>query len=96
MKIFSQSIASGTEWKPCIECGRVFECGEIITSISTDSGFSVRYWYCCLCIERFCPKGFFDDPEYICDRLDRLIELERFGNYGRYIPYCRVESYSQN
>ncbi len=95
MKIFSQGIASGREWKPCIECGRVFESGEIITSISTDSGFSVRYWYCCLCIERYCLGGFSGDPEYICDRVDRHIELEKSNNYDRYTPYG-IERCSQN
>jgi len=102
MKIFSQSTASGTEWKPCIACGRVFECGEIITSLSSDSDCDVMYWYCCLCLEWFwaggalADRGYWADPEYIDDRFDRLVELEQFKNYARYVPYYRLESCSQN
>ena len=96
MKIFSQIIATGKEWKPCIECGRVFVYGEIISSISTDSGFSVTYWYCCECIERFSLPNLYIDPEYICHRVDRLIELEKPNNYKRYIPYNSIERCSQN
>jgi len=96
MKIFSQIIATGKEWKPCIECGEVFVWGEIISSISIDSGFSVTYWYCCECIERFFRPTFYIDPEYICHRVDRLIELEKFNNYERYTPYGSIERCSQN
>lgn len=95
MKIFSQIIATGKEWKPCIECGRVFVHGEIISSISTDSGLSVTYWYCCECIERF-SLNLYVDPEYICHRADRLIELGKFNNYERLTPYDSIEYCSQN
>lgn len=56
MKIFSKYTATGKEWKPCIECGRVFFHGEIVSSIATDSDCSVTYWYCHKCIAKFFPK----------------------------------------
>ncbi len=96
MKIFSQAIATGREWKPCIECGRVFECGEIISSISTDSDCSVTYWYCCECIERFSQPKLYVDPEYICHRVDRLIELKKPNHYERYTPYDNIARCSLN
>ena len=86
MKIFSKAIATGKEWKPCIECGRVFEWGEIISSISTDAGYSVTYWYCCKCIARFFPPKIHTryDPDYVRGRMDRLIRLEESNNHKRY------------
>ncbi len=53
MRIFSKIIATGREWKPCIECDRVFKEGEIISSIEHGNGLTVTYWYCHRCIERF-------------------------------------------
>ena len=70
--------------------------GEIITSISSDSGFYVTYWYCCKCIERFFRPNFYIEPEYICNRVDRLIALEKFNNYERYTPYYSVGCCSRN
>ena len=87
MKIFSQIIATGREWKPCAECGRVFVCGEVISSISSDTDISVTYWYCCECIERFFPPNLYVNREYMCHRVDRLIEMEKFNNYERCITY---------
>jgi len=82
MKIFSKAIATGKEWKPCIECGSVFEWGEIISSISSDAGLSVTYWYCCKCIKRsFRSKLYIEEnSDYICNRVDRLICLEGANN----------------
>ena len=86
-KIFSKAIATGREWKPCIKCGKVFACGEIISSITTDSGFNVTYWYC-----RSCTAGFFrkneyidENPFYVCHRLDRFADIVKFDNYDRYV-----------
>lgn len=88
MKIFSQCIATGKEWKPCIKCGKVFEQGEVISSVSTDAGFSVTYWYCCECIDNYFmtnlhynERGYLDnrvDWEYMTYRMDRIISLEKF------------------
>ncbi len=98
MKIFSKAIATGREWKPCIECGKIFSCGEIISSISTQNGAMVTYWYCYKCIERFFrPRPCTEyDPEYICHRVDRLIELKKFNKYKRYAAYSNIESCSRN
>lgn len=68
MKIFSQIIATGKEWKPCVECGKVFVDGEVISSISSDAGFSVMSWYCCKCIEEYFPFP----PDDICHKTDRF------------------------
>ena len=84
-KIFSKAIATGREWKPCIECGKVFKSGEIISSITTGNGINVTYWYCRRCTAKFFPKNFYIDPKYVCHRLDRLIEMDRFDNYDRYV-----------
>lgn len=98
MKIFSKTVATGKEWKPCIECGRVFECGEIISSISSDAGFSVTYWYCCKCIEGFSGLKLYAEynSDYICNRIDRLINLERSNNHKRYETYGNIERLSLN
>lgn len=53
MKIFKQTIASGNEWKPCIDCGKRFVIGEIITAIENDTGSCVDYWYCSECFDRY-------------------------------------------
>lgn len=90
MKIFSQVTATGEEWKPCIECGHVFVCGETISSLSSDTGDSVTCWYCCDCFDRHWSYSYArDDGEYICRRLDRIMEMEDFnnGNYRRYITH---------
>jgi len=96
MKIFSKIIATGKEWKPCIECGRAFEHGEILCSISTDAGLSVTYWYCHRCIERFCGEELYIDHEYIWHRAGRFIESRKFHNYGRYTLYSNIGKCSLN
>jgi len=98
MKIFSKAIATGKEWKPCIECGQVFEWGEIISSLSTDEGFSVTYWYCYKCIEGFFCRVLYAErnPDYICSRIDRLINLEESNNHVRYARYSNIERWSLN
>ena len=53
MKIFKQTIATGTEWKPCVHCQKSFVFGEIITAIENGTGGNVVYWYCSECFERF-------------------------------------------
>lgn len=72
MKIFSQIIATGKEWKPCIECGRIFICGEVISSVSSDAGFNVMSWYCCNCIERFFPFNLSADKGHIYHKVNRF------------------------
>jgi len=52
-KIHRQIIASGREWKPCVECGRTFEAGEILTAIDTESNTGVVYWFGEQCTERY-------------------------------------------
>ncbi len=64
MKIFSQSIAGDYEWKPCIECGTAFECGEILTSITSGSGCNVTYWYCSRCFEKIWPTNINPGQQY--------------------------------
>jgi hypothetical protein len=44
-KIHRQIIATGREWKPCVECGRPFEEGEVLTAVDTESNAGVSYWY---------------------------------------------------
>ena len=97
MKIFSKAIATGREWKPCIECGRTFEHGEIISSISTQNGAHVTYWFCHLCIARYfiAPENLYIDLEYMFCRADRLIEMKKFNN-KRYAPYSNIKHCSLN
>lgn len=51
MKIHRRIIATGNEWKPCIECQKKFEEGEILTAIDTESSRGVIYWFCEKCTE---------------------------------------------
>lgn len=51
MKIHRRIIATGIEWKPCIECQKKFEEGEILTAIDTESSRGVIYWFCEKCTE---------------------------------------------
>jgi len=51
MKIHRQIIATGREWKPCIECGRRFEPGEVLTAIDTESNAGVKHWFGEQCTE---------------------------------------------
>jgi len=95
MKIFSKVIATGREWKPCIECGRTFEHGEILSSISTQNGAHVTYWYCHLCIARYFPENLYIDLEYMFHRVDRLKEIKKFNN-KHYTPYSNIERCSAN
>jgi len=37
----------------CIECGKRFEYGEIITALVRDTGCNVNYWYCSKCFDRW-------------------------------------------
>jgi hypothetical protein len=76
MKIFSQAIATGKEWKPCVECGGVFEEGEVITSIATDNNFGVSYWYCSKCFDGWGWSVPLYDHQEDTDRIDRFFELE--------------------
>ncbi len=97
MKMFSKIVASGKEWKPCIECGRVFEQGEILCSIATDSGTSVTYWYCHICTERYFGRPEWPgNPRYVLQRLERFMEMEKFGEYERYKQYSNIEHCSKN
>lgn len=52
MKIHRQIIASGREWKPCVECGQPFEAGEMLTAIDSESNAGVLYWFGEQCTER--------------------------------------------
>ena len=51
-KIHRQIIATGNEWKPCVECGRKFEPGEILTAFDTESHNGVLSWFCEKCTQR--------------------------------------------
>ena len=51
MKIHRRIIATGREWKPCVECKRKFEAGEILSAIDTESFNGVLYWFCEKCTE---------------------------------------------
>jgi hypothetical protein len=53
MKIHRQIIATGKEWKPCIECGGKFEVGEVLTAIDSEGNAGVVYWYCERCADKF-------------------------------------------
>lgn len=96
MKIFSKIIATGKEWKPCIECNKVFEHGEILCSISRDDRLYVTYWYCHLCTERFFGRELPIDHDYRLHRLVRFIESKKFNNYSRYTLYSNLGNCSLN
>ena len=49
--IHRQIIATGREWKACIECGQSFEAGEVLTAIDTHSNNGVIAWFCESCTE---------------------------------------------
>lgn len=51
MKIHRRIIATGNEWKPCIECKKKVEQGEILTAIDTEGHRGVIYWFCEKCTE---------------------------------------------
>jgi len=51
MKIHRRIIATGIEWKPCVECRKKFEQGEILTAIDTEGNRGVVYWFCEKCTE---------------------------------------------
>jgi len=51
MKIHRRIIATGIEWKPCVECKRKFEAGEILTAVDSESSAGVVYWFCEKCTE---------------------------------------------
>ncbi len=51
-KIHRQIIATGNEWKPCIECKRKFESGELLTAFDTESNAGVLSWFGEQCTER--------------------------------------------
>ena len=51
MKIHRQIIASGREWKSCVECNKKLVQGEILTAIDTESNSGVIYWFCEKCTE---------------------------------------------
>jgi len=51
MKIHRQIVATGREWKPCRQCGRKFEDGEILTAVDTESHTGTLYWFCETCTE---------------------------------------------
>ncbi len=53
MKIHRRIIATGNEWKSCIECKSKLVEGEILTAIDTEGNQGVLYWYCEKCTERF-------------------------------------------
>ena len=62
MKIFSMYTCTGKEWKPCIECGKVFEHGEIKHAIEHGNGCMVTSFYCRKCVARYFPKfGYMGD-----------------------------------
>lgn len=100
MKIFSQAIATGKEWKPCRGCGRVFEHGEVISSVSDDSGFNVTSWYCHECIDGYFMTDLYYNERKCLDnrvdwaythrRLDRIIELEKSFCVGKVIENERA------
>jgi len=90
MKIFSKAIATGKEWKSCIECGKVFFEGEIIASFSNDNGCHCTYWYCSDCIKKFFsgPRLLSDDERgYIRNRIMREAETEKSLNGNRYMLF---------
>jgi hypothetical protein len=51
-KIHRQIIATGNEWKPCVECGGKFDLGEVMTAIDTGSNAGVVHWFCDECTDR--------------------------------------------
>ena len=86
VRIFSRAIATGKEWKPCVECGKVFEEGEAIASFSRDDGAYCTYWYCSDCIgkyiydnpQRYEYEGVYDEEiAYMRHRIQRLTEVEK-------------------
>jgi len=52
MKIHRQIISTGKEWKPCTECDKKLEEGEILTAIDTENNTGVLYWFCEECTEK--------------------------------------------
>lgn len=97
MKMFSKIVATGKEWKPCIECGRIFEHGEILCSIATDTDVNVTYWYCSICTERYFSRPEWPGtPQYELQRLERFIEMEKFDEYGRYAKFDTLKYCSNN
>jgi len=51
MIIHRRIIATGNEWKSCVECHRKFEKGEILTAIDSEGSQGVIYWFCEKCTE---------------------------------------------
>ena len=51
MRIHRRIIATGREWKPCIECNQKFDKDEILTAVDTDSNRGVMFWFCEKCTE---------------------------------------------
>jgi len=94
MNIFSQVIATGKEWKPCRGCGRVFEEGEVISSVSHDDAADayVTYWYCYKCIDGYFGTDLYYnergclcsrvDWKYMTRRMNRILETEKCFNAG--------------
>ena len=52
MKIHRRIIATGKEWKPCVECNQKFSQNEILTAIDTEGNRGVIYWFCEKCTEK--------------------------------------------
>jgi len=52
MKIHRRIIATGREWKPCCQCGRKFEAGEILTAVDVGGNAPIAHWFCEACTER--------------------------------------------
>lgn len=51
--IHRRIIATGKEWKPCVECGKKLEAGEILTAIASGTNAGIVHWYCEKCTDRF-------------------------------------------
>ena len=49
-KIHRQIIATGREWKPCVECGHKFEAGEVLAAVDIHAG--IVHWFCEECAQR--------------------------------------------
>ena len=52
MKIHRRIIATGNEWKSCIECKNKPVKGEILTAIDMEGNQGVIYWFCEKCTEK--------------------------------------------
>jgi len=52
MKVHKRIVATGNEWKPCVECRTPFEANEILSAIDIGGNDGVVYWFCEQCTEK--------------------------------------------